>query len=122
MRWGPRALDGFHDNPPVDRSLPAGLGNIRNTCYLNSILQYLFTVRQVREIVLDWDKYGLENIEENLMARRIDPGLLGWREARPLSDRNVSLLHSYPYMYGVPGLISRSRQRASLSLLGIAGY
>jgi ubiquitin carboxyl-terminal hydrolase 25 len=62
------------DPPPVDMSLPAGLENIRNTCYLNSILQYLFTVRGMREIVLDWDRYGLENTEENLLARRIDPG------------------------------------------------
>jgi len=54
--------------------VPAGLENIRNTCYLNSILQYLYTVKTVREIVLDWERYGLENTEEKLKARRIDPG------------------------------------------------
>jgi len=67
-------LDGFQSQTIVNTNLPAGLENIRNTCYLNSILQYLFTVRQMRDIVLNWDKYGLENTEENLMARRIDPG------------------------------------------------
>lgn len=71
---GLEAPDQMQDLPPSNMDLPAGLGNIRNTCYLNSILQYLFTVRKMREIVLDWDQYGLENSEENLMARRIDPG------------------------------------------------
>ena len=54
--------------------VPAGLENIRNTCYLNSILQYLNTVKPVRGIVLDWPNYGLANDEESLKARRIDPG------------------------------------------------
>lgn len=34
---------------------PAGLGNIRNTCYLNSILQYLYTVDTVRDLVCNLD-------------------------------------------------------------------
>lgn len=35
----------------VDMSLPVGLYNIRNTCYLNSILQYFYTVNFVRDFV-----------------------------------------------------------------------
>ena len=31
---------------------PVGLGNLRNTCYLNSILQYFYTVNKVRDLVL----------------------------------------------------------------------
>ncbi|KAM0756546.1 cysteine proteinase [Meredithblackwellia eburnea MCA 4105] len=34
----------------VDR--PVGLTNIANTCYLNSLLQYFFTVRDLRETIL----------------------------------------------------------------------
>ncbi|KAK4698414.1 hypothetical protein P7C70_g7862, partial [Phenoliferia sp. Uapishka_3] len=33
---------------------PVGLTNIANTCYLNSILQYLFTVRELRETILTY--------------------------------------------------------------------
>ncbi len=58
----------------VNMNLPVGLQNIRNTCYLNSILQYFFTVTPIREVLLNWEKYGLENTEENLEKRRIDPG------------------------------------------------
>ncbi|KAK5661769.1 hypothetical protein OQA88_9870 [Cercophora sp. LCS_1] len=35
-----------------DPGVPAGLENITNTCYLNSILQYFYTVDAVRELVL----------------------------------------------------------------------
>ncbi|EFX00765.1 ubiquitin c-terminal hydrolase [Grosmannia clavigera kw1407] len=63
------------DSQPVcNLSLPVGLQNIRNTCYLNSILQYFFTVKPIREIVLNWQDWGLEITEENLRHRRIDPG------------------------------------------------
>lgn len=43
------------DAQQVDMSLPPGLDNLRNTCYLNSILQYLYTVTPVRELVLNYD-------------------------------------------------------------------
>ncbi|KAK7745863.1 ubiquitin-specific protease ubp2 [Cytospora paraplurivora] len=57
--------------PTVDTSLPVGLMNIRNTCYLNSILQYFNTVLPVRSVVLNWEEYKLEPTEENINARRL---------------------------------------------------
>ncbi|GAB5586731.1 ubiquitin-specific protease ubp2 [Umbelopsis nana] len=36
---------------------PVGLNNIGNTCYLNSLLQYYFTLKSLREPVLDMDNY-----------------------------------------------------------------
>lgn len=54
-----------------DPSLPIGLVNIRNTCYLNSILQYFNTVVPVREVVLNWEEYKLEPTEENIKSRRL---------------------------------------------------
>src|SRR3569833_3053782 len=66
-------LDGFQSQTIVNTNLPAGLENIRNTCYLNSLLQYLIPDRQMRDIALNWDFSGLENTVVYLMARRIDP-------------------------------------------------
>ncbi len=119
---GPTALNDLQESrPATNMDLPAGLGNIRNTCYLNSILQYLFTVRQIREIVLDWDKYGLENIEENLMARRIDPGSTRVERGEAFAGQKCKSA-SHPHTYGVFSLISRSRQRTSHSLLRITDH
>lgn len=56
----------------VDLSLPAGLKNIRNTCYLNSILQYFNTIQPVRDVILNnWESYKLELTEENVSSRRL---------------------------------------------------
>ena len=48
--------------------LPAGLGNLRNTCYLNSILQYFYSVKAVRNLALDLERPPLEPTERNLQS------------------------------------------------------
>jgi ubiquitin carboxyl-terminal hydrolase 25/28 len=48
-----------------------GLHNIGNTCYLNSLLQYLFTVKPIRDIVFNYDSLRLELNDENIQARRL---------------------------------------------------
>lgn len=62
---------GFADQGLVNFSVPVGLVNIRNTCYLNSILQYFNTVIPVRNVVLNWEDYKLELTEENISNRRL---------------------------------------------------
>ncbi|SPO35998.1 related to UBP2 - ubiquitin-specific proteinase [Pseudozyma flocculosa] len=44
-----QAHDAWQQMPSADR--PAGINNIGNTCYLNSVLQYFFTIREIRERV-----------------------------------------------------------------------
>lgn len=51
------------DNPP-------GLRNIGNTCYLNSLLQYFYSVRVVRDLVLNYDQVKLELDEDVVRQRR----------------------------------------------------
>ena len=39
---------------------PVGLDNIGNTCYLNSLLQFYFTIKPLRELVLNFDDYKVD--------------------------------------------------------------
>ena len=48
---------------PSDRPLsewPVGLDNIGNTCYLNSLLQFYFTVKPLRNLVLNFDDFKMD--------------------------------------------------------------
>ncbi|POS86499.1 hypothetical protein EPUL_001144, partial [Erysiphe pulchra] len=50
---------------------PIGLDNIGNTCYLNSLLQYYYSVKPLREMVMDFDKYRMALNDENLRRKKV---------------------------------------------------
>ncbi len=52
----------------VDLDLPVGLANLRNTCYLNSILQYFYSVNAVRNLAVSSELPALEPTEANLSS------------------------------------------------------
>ena len=56
---------------PARDDQPVGLGNIGNTCYLNSLLQYLYTVRAVRHVVLNFPEYRMELTDVNIQRKKI---------------------------------------------------
>ncbi|KAK3385052.1 ubiquitin carboxyl-terminal hydrolase-like protein [Podospora didyma] len=78
----------------TDISVPVGLGNLRNTCYLNSILQYFYSVNAVRDVARSSDRPPLEPTEQAMQAlldgasaTDIEPGraFVGYEFSRELS-------------------------------------
>lgn len=50
---------------------PVGCLNIGNTCYLNSVLQFLFTIKPLREMVLNCEGYLQETTPQALAKKRV---------------------------------------------------
>jgi len=69
------------DGGAVDRDLPVGLGNLRNTCYLNSILQYFYSVNAVRDVVFNSEQsqlvpteQGVQDLLKSTGSSDLEPG------------------------------------------------
>ncbi|KAJ2992138.1 hypothetical protein NUW58_g2271 [Xylaria curta] len=57
-------------DPANHTPTPPGLKNIGNTCYLNSLLQYFYNVKPIREMVLDYNQIQLELSDASVASRR----------------------------------------------------
>lgn len=66
---------------------PVGLDNIGNTCYLNSLLQFLFTMLELRQVVLGFDQYRMEVSESNMLQKKVGQ--------RRVTDREVQTAQKF---------------------------
>ncbi|QRW22094.1 indoleamine 2,3-dioxygenase [Rhizoctonia solani] len=76
----------------VPQDFPRGLHQLGNTCYLNSLLQYFYTIKELREVI-ESGSFDLETpiSEEDLMKHRIGGRLVTRREVER-SKKFVKLL------------------------------
>ncbi|KAH3671263.1 hypothetical protein OGAPHI_000486 [Ogataea philodendri] len=101
-----KLIEGFLSSGVLDSRLlsiektPAGLNNIGNTCYLNSLLQYYFVIEPLRSLILDFNKtFANTNIETdtNYQVRRIGGRTIGYKETE----------RSYQFMYQLRDLYDK---------------
>ncbi|KAF9315047.1 ubiquitin-specific protease ubp2 [Podila horticola] len=61
---------------------PVGLVNIGNTCYLNSVLQYIYTVKDIRDAVINMEAYAKDESDSDWQGKVVD--------RQTLSKQNVA--------------------------------
>ncbi|CAO3564036.1 unnamed protein product [Mortierella alpina] len=77
-------LEGSLEDSPMEDPIldlyyaqnPVGLSNIGNTCYLNSLLQYFYTVKEIRETVINMEAYMENEDAEDWKEKIIDGRVL----------------------------------------------
>ena len=96
---------------------PVGLDNIGNTCYLNSLLQYFFTMRELREIVLNFDHYKMIVSDANISKKTVGQRKVTKKEVETAQKFVVSLAGLFRGMIETPEYAIRpEKELARLTL------
>jgi ubiquitin carboxyl-terminal hydrolase 25 len=66
-----RAGNGCNGLSQQDYSTPVGLSNMGNTCYLNCLLQYFFTIKPLRDVILDFDNHKMDTDPESFVPKKV---------------------------------------------------
>ncbi|KAL4808447.1 hypothetical protein BDV18DRAFT_135027 [Aspergillus unguis] len=65
-------VPGYAGKSDRDLSMwPVGLQNIGNTCYLNSLLQFYFSIRPYRNMVLEFENFKMDLDDENCQKKKV---------------------------------------------------
>ncbi|KAJ7459049.1 hypothetical protein B0H11DRAFT_2060211 [Mycena galericulata] len=91
---------------PTRMDLPRGLNQLGNTCYLNSLLQYFYTIKELRAAVRPMDGIDKKSIEDDkltdddLKRHRVGGRLVTRREiirSKKFISRLANLFHELEY-------------------------
>ncbi|KAF9584197.1 ubiquitin-specific protease ubp2 [Lunasporangiospora selenospora] len=71
--------------------MPVGLSNIGNTCYLNSLLQYMYTVREIRKTILDLESHVEDESDDAWNGKVIDGRALTRQDVTEAKELAIEL-------------------------------
>ncbi|KAG0016882.1 ubiquitin-specific protease ubp2 [Entomortierella chlamydospora] len=71
---------------------PVGLSNIGNTCYLNSLLQYIYTIKDIREAVMNMEAFVENEDAEGWEEKVIDGRNLSRQDVAEAKEKTMSIL------------------------------
>lgn len=89
---------------------PVGLENIGNTCYLNSLLQFLFTMTELRQLVLNFDEYKMSPDEKSMEQKRVGQRKVSVKEVQSAQKFVDSLAYLFHGMIETPQSSIRPEQ------------
>ena len=96
---------------------PVGLENIGNTCYLNSLLQFLFTMVELRKIVLNFDDFKMSPNDDTLLQKKVGQRKITKKEVQTAQKFVASLSGLFKGMIETPQLAIRpEKELAKLTL------
>ncbi|KAF7307239.1 USP domain-containing protein [Mycena indigotica] len=83
--------------PPIRSDIPRGINQLGNTCYLNSLLQYFYTIKDLREAVMSMNGLIVKSVDDDKLtdddlSRHRVGGRLVTRREITRSKKFISLL------------------------------
>ncbi|KAL1959884.1 hypothetical protein VTO42DRAFT_1029 [Malbranchea cinnamomea] len=101
---------------------PVGLNNIGNTCYLNSLLQFYFTISPFRNMVLDFENYKMQLDEDIIRSRRVGSREISLSEVKRAQRFIREMRSLFQSMITSPNsAVTPSQDLARLTLLSSTG-